>query len=326
MTSVIIPHFNRSRLIRETIASVEAQTNPNWELIIVDDGSDPGERKALEAFAGEKIRILDRTDGDKGPSRCRNLGAASAKGDYLVFLDSDDLLGPTCLEQRLDAARKEPDYDLWVFPAGQFRDHPGDMEALWGTMLPGGDDAARFARGDAPWHTSSPLWKRDAFAELGGFNERIFYGDDADLHIRAVLQGLRILQYPSEKPHAFVRRSDEERITNTLDDATIQSRLIRLEEGNLLLDRRYENQALRNIWEGQHFVEAEFLLFRHQSRVSIDSVLSLWKNEFRPSIWKRFWVRFYFKLSLLTRDRAYLILRVARRAAMLALPGEYFGK
>lgn len=324
LISIIVPHFNRSVLVRETVASVEAQTRGDWELILVDDGSSSEERVALQALAGEKIRILDRTDGEKGPSRCRNLGAKQACGEFLVFLDSDDLLGSICLEQRFEAAQSAPDQDLWVFPTLEFCNHPGDLEKLWGIMRPGSDDAARFAQGDAPWHTSSPLWRRSAFLELGGFNERIFYGDDANLHLRAILTGLRIRQFAEAKPDTFVRRSEELRITNSLDEKLVRSRLVRLEEGTAMLRSVPSGRRFLPIWEGQHFVEAEFLLFHQQPRAPINAVLSLLEKDFTPKPWRRLLVRGYFAFSRLTRDRAFLLLRTARRLVMLNLPSEYF--
>jgi len=326
--TIIVPHFDRARLVRETIASVRAQTLSEWELLLVDDGSSPEERNALDHFPDERIRILDRHDGDKGPSRCRNLGAREAKAEFLLFLDSDDLLAPTCLENRLAAATAAPDHDLWVFPAGTFTERPGDRETLWGEMRPGGDDAARFAGGDAPWHTSSPLWRRSSFRKIGGFNENIVYGDDADVHLRAILEPLRIRQHPDSPPDIYVRRSRDVRITNTLNEELLHSRLVRLEEGTRLLTSRSAGPRLLAIWEGQHFIEAEFLLFRVDDRLraerSIRAVLHLWRRDFTPPYLRWLLVRSYFRIALATRHRAYLPLRVARRFAMLVLPSQYF--
>lgn len=249
----------------------------------------------------------------------------AAKGEYLLFLDSDDLLAPNCLERRVGKARSEPDHDLWVFPAANFQQLPRDLETLWGTMRPGGNDAVRFAFADAPWHTSSPLWRRESFLALGGFNERITYGDDAELHLRALLRGARVRQHADATPDAFVRRFGVARMTNTLDDAALRARRIRLEEGRELIITMGIAGRLALIWEGQYFVEAEFLLFNLANPgKSIKEVIKDWQAQYSPSPWRRLTVGSYLYVALRTRDRAYWVLRAARKAVMMILPGEYF--
>ena len=121
-----------------------------------------------------------------------------------------------------------------------------------------------------------------------------------------------------------MRRSDEARITNTLDDTLLHSRRVRLEEGNRILGNSESHLSLQQIWEGQHIVEAEFRLFHNRERADIDSILSLWREEFRPPWLRRFVVAAYFGIAFATRDRAYLVLRLARRLAIAVLPRAYF--
>ena len=127
LVSIVIPHFNRVELLVETLRSIEAQDYANWEAWVVDDGSAAQQWTVLQGMATERIHILQRTDGIKGPSRCRNLGAAEARGDYIVFLDSDDILAPWCLSQRMARVAEEPEADLWVFPVMLFKQQPGDL-------------------------------------------------------------------------------------------------------------------------------------------------------------------------------------------------------
>jgi glycosyltransferase involved in cell wall biosynthesis len=96
--SILLPFFNRHVLVRETVASVVAQTYPHFELIIVDDGSVPALRmEDLGAAAGDtRIRIV-RQD-NAGSSAARNRALNLASGGYILFLDSDDLLTPEALE------------------------------------------------------------------------------------------------------------------------------------------------------------------------------------------------------------------------------------
>jgi glycosyltransferase involved in cell wall biosynthesis len=90
LVSVVIPTFNRERYLRDAVASVLAQTYDRWELVIVDDGSTDGTRGYLETLGDGRIRpILGPRGGN--PAAPRNLGARTARGAYLAFLDSDDL-------------------------------------------------------------------------------------------------------------------------------------------------------------------------------------------------------------------------------------------
>lgn len=322
---MIIPHFDRCELLKQAVQSVASQTYGGWEVIVVDDGSRKSEWQAIQEIAGEQIRLLQRIDGTKGPSRCRNLGAAAATGDYLLFLDSDDLLAPVCLKQRMTEVDGQPNADLWVFPVELFRDNVGDLKTQWNKMDPQGDDLARFLRSDGPWCVSSPLWRRSSFQKIGGFNERVCYGDDADLHIRALLSGLQVRQFPDATPDVFIRRSETTRITNSSSAEFLDSRLERLEVGTVTLQEGQAMERYHAIWEGQYFVECEFLMFtQDRSAHAMQRVLERWSETYRPDSLRRCLVKFYFAFSFFFLKRCYFLVRIARRMAMLLLPREFF--
>jgi glycosyltransferase involved in cell wall biosynthesis len=323
--SIVIPHFNRADLLAEAIASVRRQTHEEWEIVVVDDGSELAQWQRVSVMADARIFVIRRVDGRKGPSRCRNLGWLAARGQYVVFLDSDDLLAPWCLEQRLRCVQAQPNADLWVFPVLLFSEQPGDSDLQWNLLESPVMDLDRFLQSDPPWHTSSPLWRRKTMLALGGFNEAVCYGDDADLHIRALVKGAQIQKFPNATPDAFVRRGAEARITNTLSPALIESRRVRLEEGTRFLHQAGVGPAQIKLWEGQYFVEAEFLLFNvDNSETAIRRVLADWQRRFRPTPVTRSFVTRYFRLAVACRRKAYLLIRVARRLAMKLLPAQYF--
>lgn len=102
LVSVVMPARNAARTIESAIASVRAQTDPRWELIVVDDGSTDGTATLVERLAAEDPRIrLLRNAVAAGPGPARNRAIGDARGRWLAFLDSDDLWDPAKLERQL---------------------------------------------------------------------------------------------------------------------------------------------------------------------------------------------------------------------------------
>lgn len=325
LVSIVIPHFERPGLLAGAVTSIRASGGVAYEIVVVDDGSSEAAWMEVKSMEAGDLRVFRRVDGTKGPSRCRNIGLAMARGEYVIFLDSDDLMAPWCLGQRLMEVEKEPSRDLWVFPVMLFCRQPWDMDVLWNAMADERNDAVRFAGSDPPWHTSSPVWRKAPLLLLGGFNEAVFYGDDSDLHLRALVCGLEVGKYPDAIPDLFVRRSDVPRITNSMTDSLTSSRMERLREGTRFLRSQPGCGTLMKVWEGQYFSEAEFLLYNHASpKVAVRNVLNEWVKQFHPPLTRKLVVQGYFHVAVFFRRRAYLILRIARRLALRLLPPEFF--
>lgn len=113
VVSIITPAFNRAHTINQAINSVLLQTFQNWELIIVDDGSTDTTRQVVGSFTDKRISYLHTQNG--GPSRARNYGIAQATGCWIMYLDSDDELLPTCIETMMQWADKNPEA-VFAFP------------------------------------------------------------------------------------------------------------------------------------------------------------------------------------------------------------------
>lgn len=323
--SIVIPHFDRSDLLREAIDSALLASRGRAEILVVDDGSSTEEWNRIRQYGSRDVRVLRRAENPRGPSRCRNIGAAASRGEYIIFLDSDDVMAPWCIEQRLACADAAQHFDLYVFPVLLFHEKPGDSDQLWNEMGTSVNGARRFASSDPPWHTSSTTWKKSAFDSISGFNERIVYGDDSDLHLRALVSGLRVATFADSLPDVFVRRSALPRITNSLGPDMVESRRVRLREGTAFLKGTDNRTELLTLMEAQHFVEAEFLLFNlPAAREPIRRVLAIWESEFSLPLLRRLVVRAYLAVALACRTHAYLLLRLARRAAMVLLPSAYF--
>ena len=106
LVSVIIPTYNRGRVVGEAVDSVLAQAYSNYELIVVDDGSTDNTASILKAY-GRRIHVLRQQN--RGVSAARNTGIRSAAGDLIAFLDSDDLWLPSKLGHQVAFFQQHPD-------------------------------------------------------------------------------------------------------------------------------------------------------------------------------------------------------------------------
>lgn len=111
MISIILPVYNREKYIEECIRSVYAQTYQNFEVIVIDDGSVDGSLALCRAFAEKDARIKVLNGPHLGVSAARNVGLDAAEGDFVFFLDSDDIIHPQLLEV-LVSSLKNTDADI----------------------------------------------------------------------------------------------------------------------------------------------------------------------------------------------------------------------
>lgn len=207
VVSIIIPAFNRANLVGETLESVRRQTFADWEAVVVDDGSTDGTKEAVarRAASEPRIRILSRERQPKGAAACRNIGLAAARGEFVIFLDSDDLIEPGCLQRRTAAMLENPAVDVAVFQGVIFKNIPGDTDIVWND-LDVEPDLCRFLRGDSVWQTTGPVWRKSSLQALGGFDEQLACWQDMEMHIRAMLAGLNYLKRFDLPPDYFYRR------------------------------------------------------------------------------------------------------------------------
>ena len=212
--SVIIPTFNRDELLVHTLASVRAQTFPDWEAVVIDDGSSDATADMVRELSGAdpRIRLLQRTREPKGAATCRNIGLAASRGDLIIFLDSDDLLGSACLEKRLNVMREDPEASFAVFPALLFRKELDDTMLLW-NVDSDEPDLRRFLRSDSVWPMNGPIWRKEFLSRLGGCDEQLTCWQDVDLHIRSLLRRPRYVRCLDSAPDCFVRKHPAESIS-----------------------------------------------------------------------------------------------------------------
>ena len=117
LVSIIIPVYNSYKLISKTLESALDQTYKNIEIIVIDDGSTDGSEKIIDQFASDKITLLKQNN--KGAGAARNLGIKNAKGEFMQFLDADDLLSANKIDVQVNALGKSK--KLAVCPTVHFQ-------------------------------------------------------------------------------------------------------------------------------------------------------------------------------------------------------------
>ena len=187
--SIVIPLFNRELLIRDTLDSLLRQTLPDWEAIVVDDGSTDHSCETVREYSQSdpRIKLLHRTaDRIKGPSACRNIGFENAQGQYVYYLDSDDLLERRFCENASKTFEKNPSIDFLGVQCIYFS---GEVQKLFQTDFPllfHDDDIRTHYLEKTLWlQTESFCWKKsflDSFPRHWPEDQRV--GEDRVCYYR----------------------------------------------------------------------------------------------------------------------------------------------
>ncbi len=215
LISIIMPSYNKGRYLADAINSVISQTYQNWELIVVDDVSNDNSFETLNAFAEKDIRIKFYINSkNKGANFSRNFGLSIAKGDFIIFLDADDILFQDCLKNRLDKIEKS-NLDFCVFTMQIFNKTIGDLKNNWDpeTKTP----LINFLSHRLPWQTMQPIWKRSFLIGINGFDEDFKRLQDVELHTRALLNNNVNFKLFNTLPDCFLRIDDERKNFNSID-------------------------------------------------------------------------------------------------------------
>jgi glycosyltransferase involved in cell wall biosynthesis len=207
--SVVLPTFNRLKFLRPAVESVHAQTFTDWELILADDGSDLETRQYLQSLENQPRVIVVWLAHTGRPAIVRNAGLRRAGGEYVAFLDSDDLWAPTKLERQIETLRARVDC-RWSYTRFLPVDACGNLvpeEALQPWWVPyEGDIFEQVATGRAAIRTPSVLATRQLIAQAGGFDEAMPSAEDYDLWLRLALSSEVAIV---DEPLVYVRHHDE---------------------------------------------------------------------------------------------------------------------
>jgi GT2 family glycosyltransferase len=266
LVSVVVPTFDRAYCLEATLRSALAQSHAALELVVVDDGSTDGTEALVRALQEADRRVRYHRQDNRGVAAARNAGLRLAGGEYVAFLDSDDLWRPWKLELQLLALRRVPEAGMvWtdmeaIDPDGRvlferylrrmysaYRLYPPERlfarhlePEQWlppGSGLPpahlhAGDVYSAMIMGNLV-HTSTVLLRRDWALRAGGFPEENRSGEDYDFHLRTCELGpVAFIDLPTTS----YRRGLADRLTRPELEFELARNALRTLEGALARD------------------------------------------------------------------------------------------
>ena len=207
--SIIIPTYNSSKYLKETIYSILRQTYSNYEIIIVDDGSTDNTHETISAFKDNRIKYLKQNINSGGPSKPRNIAIAESKGDLIALFDSDDIMAENKLEEAaLLFSQNTADFFFTNFSSidesgtivkenylkeyVEFRKILARIGPNKNWFALNGDVYLELLKANFIG-TSSVVFKKSIVDDLGLFDEKLKNGDDIDLWFRIAAAKKRMI-------------------------------------------------------------------------------------------------------------------------------------
>jgi glycosyltransferase involved in cell wall biosynthesis len=192
LVSAIIPTYNRAHIVCDAIESVLAQTYPHIEVIVVDDGSKDDTLARLKQY-GERIRVIGQPNA--GPAAARNRGIATARGELIAFLDSDDLWLPEKTERQVALLERAGESVPCCLSNIMMKWNSGDRASFDIALLKPSSEEGVWLNVDEVLATRFVLFnqgiiiRREVLQRIGVFDESIRYLEDVEFPLRLSLEG-----------------------------------------------------------------------------------------------------------------------------------------
>jgi glycosyltransferase involved in cell wall biosynthesis len=181
LISVVIPVYNGEKTINETINSVLSQTFQDFELVIINDGSQDSTLEILSNIQDPRLKVFSYPNA--GLAASRNRGTSHAVGEYISFIDADDLWTSDKLEAQLKALQDNPEAAV-AYSWTNYIDESSQFLRPGGYLTANGDVLAKLLVVDFLENGSNPLIRRQALIEVGGFDESLPAAEDWDILLR----------------------------------------------------------------------------------------------------------------------------------------------
>jgi glycosyltransferase involved in cell wall biosynthesis len=181
LISVIIPAYNCEKTILETINSVLQQTYSNFELIIINDGSQDSTLEIVNKIQDSRLRVFSFDNA--GGNVSRNRGLHLAQGEFISFLDADDIWTSDKLHSQLEALEKNTNAHV-AYSWTDYIDESGNFLLSGARITASGDVYEKLLINNFLENGSNPLIRKDALMQLGGFDEALQAAQDWDMWLR----------------------------------------------------------------------------------------------------------------------------------------------
>jgi glycosyltransferase involved in cell wall biosynthesis len=194
--SVIIPNYNRGALVAETIANMLGQSLPPFEVIVIDDGSTDDSRDIIKGF-GEKVRLLCQEN--LGPGAARNAGLLSANGEFIQFMDSDDLASLNKLEAQACVMREQNadiSYGPWIKLSFDGQRVIPENHVLQSRPVPADKNLLHWFLTNWSIVFQTCLFRRTFLLEAGLYRTDMFLAEDLEYFTRLLLKHPKIVFTP----------------------------------------------------------------------------------------------------------------------------------
>ncbi len=185
LISVIIPVYNGEKTIRETLESLFKQTFTDFEVLVINDGSKDATLEIVSSIKDPRIKVFSYPNA--GPSASRNRGIALASGEYISFLDADDLWTADKLEAQLKTLQAHPEAAL-AYSWTDFINESNQFLRRGSYINVTGDVYKHLLLTDFLENGSNPLVRKKALEEVGDFDESLTHGEDWDLWLRLAIR------------------------------------------------------------------------------------------------------------------------------------------
>lgn len=237
--SVITPCYNASASLAKTIESVLAQTMTDYEMVLLDDGSTDDTAEIIASYHDPRLRYVYQENA--GPSAARNHAVALARGEYIAFLDSDDIALPHRLASQ--AALLDAHPEITVVGSGYTWIDENDQPIHWRHSWESRPDIGELRTWlfDCPFVPSATMLRRAAYEEAGGFDRDLHGGEDWNFWMRLYLGGHRMMWHQGADRVVCLYRVRRDSLSN---DAGIMSRDCPEALSRVLLDPRFPPELL----------------------------------------------------------------------------------
>lgn len=308
IVSIVIPVFNNAVLVKIMVDSIVAQEYKDWELLLVDDGSDAQTRTLLQGYSetDSRIQLISRNRLPKGAQTCRNIGMKVAKGKYIVFFDSDDYVAPCCLSQRVAYMESHPELDFAVFPSKVFRGNDIKKGKLLSGIKPNYDDLFLFLVPRLPFIVWNNIYKHKTLQDKKvAWDEKVMSWQDSDFNIQCILSGLYYEYADSENIIAdyYYRKTTSGSISKKIvNESHFKSHLYLYRKMIVTVREKYGSKYDRVL---KNRSIDFFLLMKGAGKRSLylSQLKKILKEEFRFSWLIRLQFKLYFVINKIFVDR-----------------------